>query len=260
MPLPPLTFFRDDFRMTTWLLLGAFIQTLLVLSLPRLLALLPATVILSSRFVIATLKNNGVLRNERADGVAYGRMTTQIPNEDGTSSTKPGGKEICVFVLAMRSSHPKGRFGPGVKEMGVMFQDMWQDAAANRGKWGFLGKTPTMIASEDDCSNAMLWISYWKDLDHLQAFARGDAHRKGWDWYNATQHKHIGIQHETYSVPKEHWESIQYNMTPFGIANTQYPVADPGSADGTRFISPIQDTWKNQKDRMKDRMGLAESL
>ena len=34
MPLPPLAFFRDDLRMSTWLLIGASLQCVLCLVLP----------------------------------------------------------------------------------------------------------------------------------------------------------------------------------------------------------------------------------
>lgn len=64
----------------------------------------------------------------------------------------------------------------------------------------------------------MIWLSYWKDIDHLRAFAHGDAHRAGWDWFNAFKgHPHIGIMHEIYSAPQGHWENIYHNFRPFGM-------------------------------------------
>ena len=58
-------------------------------------------------------------------------------------------------------------------------------------------------------------------MEDLHAFARGESHRAGWDWYNKEQKKYpwIGIQHETYLAPKGHWENIAYNFRPFGIGN-----------------------------------------
>lgn len=63
----------------------------------------------------------------------------------------------------------------------------------------------------------MVWIAYWKSADHLTAWAHGEVHRAGWDWFNAAKLKHIGLQHETYMVPKGQWESVQHNMQPFGF-------------------------------------------
>jgi hypothetical protein len=56
-------------------------------------------------------------------------------------------------------------------------------------------------------------------MAHLQAFANGPAHRKGWDLFVATTKKnpHIGIMHETYAAPKGHWETVYLNFTPFGF-------------------------------------------
>ena len=80
-----------------------------------------------------------------------------------------------------------------------------------------LGQTPPLVAGDDDCSNTMVWIAYWKSVDHLTAWAHGEVHRAGWDWFNAAKLKHIGLQHETYMVPEGQWESVQHNMRPFGF-------------------------------------------
>jgi len=45
-----------------------------------------------------------------------------------------------------------------------------------------LGKTATMCQLENNCSNAMIYISYWKSLDHLYRFANGAVHTKGSSW------------------------------------------------------------------------------
>ena len=81
------------------------------------------------------------------------------------------------------------------------------------------GQDPTLVASEDDCSNIVAFLSYWRSTEHLHTFAQSDIHRAGWDWYNAhaKQYPHIGIAHEVYSAPKGHWENITHNMKPFGI-------------------------------------------
>ena len=116
---------------------------------------------------------------------------------------------------------------------------MWNDASRDREKWGckhsllnlrrpkqrhtnslaipVLGKTPPLVAGDDDCSNTMVWVSYWKSVDHLTSWAHADVHRAGWDWFNAAKLKYIGLQHETYMVPQGQWESVQHNMRPFGF-------------------------------------------
>ncbi|KAL9601155.1 MAG: hypothetical protein Q9179_002959 [Wetmoreana sp. 5 TL-2023] len=263
MPIPNipnyLLYFRDDLRLSTWILLGAVIQSLLVITLPHHVALLPAALILGTRIILSTLRNEGFLPSSEAEAVVPGRYTAQVPNPDGSITTASANK-ICIFIIATRSNHPKGRFAPGINEITDYFRRMWQDASRNREKWGYLGKTPTLIATEEDCTNTLVWISYWRSLEDLHSFARGETHRAGWDWYSKEQKKypHIGIQHETYLAPKGHWENIAYNFRPFGIGKTKHLVrGEVGDAEG-RFISPLQLTSGDAWNSMKSRMGMAE--
>ncbi|KAI4158534.1 MAG: hypothetical protein L6R39_000512 [Caloplaca ligustica] len=248
-----LLYFRDDLRLSTWILWGAVIQSVITIILPTRIALLPAVLLLGTRIVLSTLRNEGLLQSSEAEAVVPGRYTAQIPNPDGSFPPTASAKEICIFIIATRSNHPKGRFAPGISEITDYFRNMWQDASRNKEKWGYLGKTPTLIATEEDCTNTMVWISYWRSLEDLHLFASGETHRSGWDWYNREQKRypHIGIQHETYLAPKGHWENIAYNFRPFGIGKTKHAVRNE---DETHFISPLQPTsgaaWKSMKSRM----------
>lgn len=62
-------------------------------------------------------------------------------------------------------------------------------------------------------------LSYWKSVEGLHAFARGPAHREGWNWWSSTvhEHPHLGIMHEVYAAPPGAWENINVNFVPFGI-------------------------------------------
>lgn len=85
-----------------------------------------------------------------------------------------------------------------------------------------LGKADTMPMATAG-GNALVTISYWKDIEHLHAFAnQGAAHRLGWDWWAAENKKypHIGIMHETYAVPKGAWENIYQNFQPIGMCTS----------------------------------------
>ena len=131
-----LPYSRDEMHLSTWLLCGAVIQSLLFLTLPHYLALLPAILALGLRIVLSTLRNEGYLPHDSAKGVVRGRSTAQIPNPDGTFAATASAKEVCVFIISSRSNHPKGQSAPGVKEMGVYFGKMWEEAIHNREKWG----------------------------------------------------------------------------------------------------------------------------
>lgn len=84
-----------------------------------------------------------------------------------------------------------------------------------------LGKANTMQMATAG-GNALVTISYWKDIEHLHAFAHGPTHRLGWDWWAAQNKKypHIGIMHETYAVPKGAWENIYQNCHPIGMGES----------------------------------------
>lgn len=121
--------------------------------------------------------------------------------------------------------------------------------------------------------NALLTISYWKDIEHLHAFAHGSTHRLGWDWWTAEnkKHPHIGIMHETYAVPKGAWENIYQNCQPVGMcestpsptfvttvtnvstAQIQYPVRESKDAP-PKLVSTIMQAnggkWKSMTSRM----------
>ena len=129
-------------RLSTWILWGAVIQSLLVMILPRYVALLPASLALATRIVLSTLRNEGFLPYNDAKEVVPGRSTAQIPNSDGTFPVTPSAKDICVFIIATRSNHPKGRFAPGIKEITEYFRKMWQDVSHDRDKWGCQSSYP----------------------------------------------------------------------------------------------------------------------
>ena len=175
---------------------------------------------------------------------------------------------------------PNGRFAPGFIEFGNLFRQMWQDAAKNREKWGCmsirlerngmewicwclsdLGKSSTLLATDLDCGNTMIWLSYWKDIDHLRGFAHGDAHRAGWDWFNAFKgHPHIGIMHEIYSTPKGNWENIYHNFRPFGMGNTLLVLAnDSLSKDKLTFAKGKQGTLSKTRKRGKKMAAVTSS-
>lgn len=215
----------NDFTVSTWLLVGAVVQGSFMALVPRNVALLPAVLFLLYRITKAYLTANGFLHNLVQDEIVHGRQTWQIPSADG-SVAKSGSREtIVVLVLGATITHPMGRFAPGNEQIGQYFGKMWEDAAINRDKYGFLGNTPMMV-TEDDGSRQdvkginMTWLSYWKTLEGLHKFTRAEAHMKGQLWWERgaqEKHPHLGVMHEVYEVPAGHWENVFHNYRPFGI-------------------------------------------
>jgi hypothetical protein len=210
---------------TTWLVLGAAIQYLLVTSLPRNVALLPPAALLvfsmlRSYFITTVSKPKWV-----SSDVTLGRQTWQIPVADGTQATKGSSESIVVLVLAASWNHPNGQASPGSQQIGEYFRAMWVNAEAKREEYGFLGNTPAMMTRdiglrEDAQGVNVVYLSYWKTLDGLHKFAHGDVHMKGQMWWERVamkEHKHIGVMHETYEVPAGNWENVFHNFRKFGI-------------------------------------------
>lgn len=95
---------RDNFSLTTWLLAGACLQSLLVLLLPTRVALLPAVILLTVRFVHGALITRGYIRNPYLDGTFRGRWMVPTPGETESASEETSHKEMVVFIVGASSN------------------------------------------------------------------------------------------------------------------------------------------------------------
>jgi heme-degrading monooxygenase HmoA len=252
-----LAFFRDDFRMESWLLVGACLQAGSFLLLGR-LALFLTGLLFAYHLGTGLLKDQGIIKTNSADNVRWGKWTARLPRADGiTREQAPEGEQITVFVLGARSNHFRGRYAPGWLEMGGLLDDMWDDCAENQRTNGFLGRTCALTATDEAYGNQMCWLSYWKDLDSLQAFANGPVHQKGFNWFHKIAIKKypgVGIMHETYQVPKGQWEAISLNIRPFGIIATEQFAEDKetGEMKKAAALFPAKGkAWERMRDRMR---------
>lgn len=99
-----LKYFRDDLAISTWLLLGACLQTLLLAILPAFLATTPALLLLLSRVLVNISTCWGLLPDSSMKGVRLGRFSNQIPQLDGSLSPTPSDQEVVVLILGARSN------------------------------------------------------------------------------------------------------------------------------------------------------------
>ncbi len=104
MALSNLTFFRDDFRMTIWLLSEAALQCLLFLLLSTYVALFPTLLLISARIATFVLISHEMMRDPSFDKVKIERLTAQIPYENGSAPKKPAKKKVVILVLEARSN------------------------------------------------------------------------------------------------------------------------------------------------------------
>jgi hypothetical protein len=73
---------------------------------------------------------------------------------------------------------------------------------------------------DEDSGNTMCWLSYWRGMDSLQAFAHSPVHERGMVWMTKialSEYPGLGIMHEMYHGPKGHWETILLNIRPLDI-------------------------------------------
>lgn len=100
-----LAFIRDTLSLTSWLLVGAWLQCLLFSIFPSRITLLPATILLCFRLARTFLVYFGLLRNHRLDGMpGRSKMTTQILKADGSVDGTSADQSIVVFIIGAKSS------------------------------------------------------------------------------------------------------------------------------------------------------------
>jgi hypothetical protein len=86
---------------------------------------------------------------------------------------------------------------------------------------------------ENASGNESLFIFYLRDYESLHRFAHDQLHMDGVNWWTkiVKDHTHLAIYHETYVVPKGHWENIYINSKPTGMGDTCFPVRDGGGGN-----------------------------
>ncbi|KAL8801252.1 MAG: hypothetical protein Q9182_004601 [Xanthomendoza sp. 2 TL-2023] len=89
-----LAILRNNVSLSTWLLLGASIQSLVFAAVPYRVALLPSFCILMLVLAKNALVNFGFLRNPYLGAVFKGKWTATL-QEDG----EKGGEKVAVFLL-----------------------------------------------------------------------------------------------------------------------------------------------------------------
>jgi hypothetical protein len=93
---------RDNFTISTWLLIGASLQcALLALPIRPSYALLPALSLLGYRFVHWLLQCFGLVKYPYADGIVKGKSAAVFPDTevyDGGKGKRDGG--VCVIMLS----------------------------------------------------------------------------------------------------------------------------------------------------------------
>ncbi|KAI4232347.1 MAG: hypothetical protein LQ349_005082, partial [Xanthoria aureola] len=181
-----LAIIRNNFSLSTWLLLGAFIQSLIFAILPPRVAVLPPMCLLTLILAKNLLITGEYLTNPYLAAAYRGKASAPL-REDAE-----GGDKVAVFILGASSNHPLGVFAPGFSDIRPYLQSMWAEAEADPVNSGLIGKSTSFIplpTSPASSGPAIVTLSYWKSIGHLHAFASGPAHRNGWEWWASNARK-----------------------------------------------------------------------
>ena len=92
-----------------------------------------------------------------------------------------------------------------------------------------IGRSATLYDVSDSETTTFTWLSWWKDIRGLQAFAAAATHRLGQTNYDKGKFPHIGIMHETYHAPNGHWETIYDDFAPWGMGQFGLKPSQRGS-------------------------------
>ncbi|KAI5196651.1 hypothetical protein AUEXF2481DRAFT_7329 [Aureobasidium subglaciale EXF-2481] len=216
--------FRDNFTITTWLAIGALLQSIVFLAVGR-TAFVPAAFVLLCRVADAYAVKTGLKHNHYLDGVIQEHYSAQLPGETDGDMETPADSDICVFIIGSKVNHPFGLLAPGYKELGQQFTSMVQEIKDEAERHGFLGSR-SLVGAESATNNETVTIMYFKSSESVQAYATWPLHRKSLTWWakHAAQYPHVGIFHELYQVRKKNYETVYAHVKPMLAGATQHKV------------------------------------
>jgi hypothetical protein len=179
------------------------------------------------------------------DGVLLQKTSAQLPDSQGKYGAKAANSDVVVFLIGTRCNHPLGILAPGMREMGAFFPQMVKDLEEHAEEFGFLGMTSWISASQRKTSNELLEVGYFQNIEGLHKFAHSEYHRKAWAWWNRTykQHPHLSIYHETFHVPKGHWETIYVNSHLSHLGSSSVKVTNEETGE-VEWANPLVDASK----------------
>jgi hypothetical protein len=150
-----------------------------------------------------------------------------------------------------------GALAPGFKELGDYFAKMTKDVESHAEQYTYLGSSDWIANAERSTGNEVMSVMYFKTSEGLHAYAHGELHRKGWNWWNRSvaNHAHIGIWHEVFVAPKGAWENIYINSRPLLMGATTYPMKTEA---GTKWVSPIVDASSGVLKSSRGRMTMTD--
>jgi len=250
---------RMQFSVSTWLLLGALLQSLIVLIIPRFYAILPSLLILGARLADTMAITYGWKKNHYLDEAILHRTSPQIPDENGDFHEEASQEKVTVFMLGAKVNHPLGIFAPNMKRIGDDLVGMFNLLENDSNDFGFYGGS-SWTSQDKNGATELLNLSYWRSAEDLHKFAYSDMHKKTWDWWTKTlpENDHIGINHEIFEVDAKHWEAMYLNFQPTLLGATTYLRKGDkmvGGAVEDQWVSSLVDASRGKLRSSAGRLG-----
>ncbi|KAK3342080.1 hypothetical protein B0T25DRAFT_559921 [Lasiosphaeria hispida] len=252
---------KDELSLPAWLAIGAAAQALVSWTAPAAYALVPVAVVSSILLANLALQCLGWVRSTYLRDAVLDRTTVLFPEDDGSRPETLGTKPVAIFWLGIRSNHPVGRLHPLYQKLNKYLDDMYAECEANRATNGFLGRSPDLVASDYSQNNTLHSVSYWKSIEHLEAFSRRPVHIKGFKFLVSTimgGSQDLGVLHEVLYCPAGHWEAIYTNVKSQNFGSLKWPMAKSGNLRGP-YIERDPDVIKGMWGRMGNKLKQDES-
>ncbi|RGP69020.1 hypothetical protein FLONG3_7972 [Fusarium longipes] len=229
---------KDCLKPQVTIAIGSLIQVALCAILPFRWAVVPPAAAILNSLITTLIQARSTKPNEYDEAIIPGRATAQLPSSSGTFGSEPSANSVVVFHLGIQANHPLGLAAPGMKEISKYYTAMLKDLESHREEYGLLSYS-NWRGDERSSNNTLLIIYHFRDLDGLHRFAHGDIHRKGWDYFNKTKPQHIGIFHETYSVPAREYENIYVNCHPVLMGRATVKTTPVGKEEEDRWMNTL---------------------
>ncbi|PGH35986.1 hypothetical protein GX50_01156 [[Emmonsia] crescens] len=232
---------RDNFTISTWLLIGGLFQGMAV-ALLGYLTLLPTAAVIAYRVGDNLAMARGWKRNRYLSGVLLNRFTAQVPRSDGSFGSTPAERSVVVFIIGSKCNHPLGLFDPVYRKVADYFAATVRELEDTPEESGLLGRT-SWIGDRETAANELMTVMYFRDFESLHKYAHGPLHIKAVKYWSSIvkDTPHVSIFHETYVVPKGQWENIYVNSRPTGLSAAAFPVRSAQGNGETEWMSPIVD-------------------
>jgi heme-degrading monooxygenase HmoA len=254
---------HGNFSLSTLLLIGAAIQTVLVLlPIPKTYVLSPAITLLVLRLTHTMLITYNIIPNPYLKNAVPKKSTAQVMDRSGNFAG-PGKEKVAVLLLGAKSNHPLGIFAPDFSYVGSLLQKMTAELENDPNQdTGFLGQT-SLHRTDDNGAIEFILVSYWRSIGDVHKYAHGPAHRDAWKWWESTlkHHDYIGFMHEVYEADKGMWEGVYINFQPTLLGKTTCLKRDGKLVGGEvkeEWVSPLLDANKGALRSSARRRGLVD--